>query len=210
MQIPVCLIVLKLFLIFADCAQAEVNRAILEPLSDISSLVDSGEENEGANSPVKTNGRKRKRSSFDNNHEASRESSQDQTLANATDAVPVQNFPPAVMTEKANPREESSIDNDKTTLGEDSDLLTNGREIHVQDLLSGKQKPKKGKRKSKKIRDEAIDPSNNAIQGEDPQLSPAEVLGGHYSNGEDEEIDEAGDEIDNELATRNEEGREYS
>lgn len=82
-----------------------------------------------------------------------------------------------------------------------------GEALSAQHTLSVKQKGKKGKRKVKKARDEAPITLNTSGPDGDTPFDTAGAVEGDYSNGDDAEMEDAGEDGEVDHTTRNEEGR---
>lgn len=82
----------------------------------------------------------------------------------------------------------------------------NGEALSAQNSLSVKQKGKKGKRKVKKTRDEAPTTLSTSGADVDAAFEIGGAVEGDYSNGDDAEMEDAGEEGEVDHTARNEEG----
>ena len=160
--------------------------------SDISSLADSGEEIGKALSTTPSSPRKRKRSSFEEDSLSDHEPST--RLFSDTTTTLVENAFPDVSAEEDN--QEANMD------------------LHGSDNLSRKAQQyaptrdnyQKGKRKVKKIRDDQNEETGDTFTGTVLRTEQREGHEAGYSNGEDMEVDEAGDVPEADNLVKTEEG----
>lgn len=103
-----------------------------------------------------------------------------------------------MVNENQKPRSESRIP-----------LTNDGEAPSAQHPLSVKQKGKKGKRKVKKARDEASSTLNASGPDIDAPFNNVGAADGDYSNGDDAEMDDAGEDGEVDHTARNEEGSAY-
>lgn len=104
----------------------------------------------------------------------------------------------------------ASVEVDRKPRSESKSFAVENREAPgVQQSVPGKQKSKKGKRKSKKIRDDTSATLNPQGPDVETPLDHAVTAEPEYSNGEEVEMEDAGDEGEVELSARNEEGSKW-
>lgn len=176
-------------------------------MSEISSLADSGEENEKIATPASVSSRKRKRSSVegDNGGESGNQPVVERSAESQHEGEPLSQ---PIAAGKDN-SENSAVDVDRKSRSESKSAAAESGEVQgAQRFLSTKQKPKKGKRKSKKIRDDTSTTLNTQGPEVETPLDHAGTAEVEYSNGEDVEMEDAGDDGEVDLSARNEEGSE--
>ena len=106
--------------------------------------------------------------------------------------------------------ENSAVEVDRKSRSESKSIAAESTEaLGVQQSLSTKSKPKKGKRKSKKIRDDTSTTLNAQGPEIETPLNHAGTAEVEYSNGEDVEMEDAGDDGEIDPGSRNEEGSEW-
>lgn len=174
----------------------------------MSSLADSGEEISKATTSLSPSSRKRKRptpekDSLIGGHRETKPRVEHPTQperepVNQPITVDVEHPVPYTLDEMRKSRSGSKI-----LPAHDGDARTTGH------TSLAKQKSKKGKRKSKKVKDEG--PTALAVVNLDigAQIGHAGAAETEYSNGDDAEIDDAGEDGEIDLNARNEEGREW-
>lgn len=175
----------------------------IDQLSEITSLADSGEENEKVATSLSSSSRKRKRSSLE-----------DSPNPGETENKPRAEIPPPleehldhpITTDNENP-DNFVVDEHQKSRSESGIPPANNEEAQsAQNSLSVKQKGKKGKRKVKKTRDEAPTTLNTSGPDVDTAFEISGAVEGDYSNGDDAEMEDAGEDGEVDHTARNEEG----
>lgn len=164
----------------------------LDPTSDISSLVDSTEENENPISAVPLSPRKRKYSSVEHDSQSEQETPE-VPIAKSTKIF--RNSSAGTLVETASPIESGNEEDNHEIVADTATIPPEGLELKKssEPMLSKEQRYTKGKRKGRKIR--YGDREN--FQEEEPRAdSPSRIAETHdliESNDEDMENDDAGD-----------------
>lgn len=178
-----------------------------DPLSDISSLADSGDENGKSSTSLGPSSKKRKRSKVEDDEVGGVESEATSKVETSPQVSEYFGRPTADK-ESSNAY---AVEEPISRLGS-ATLPTSEKEgPNAQRFLSVKQKSKKGKRKGKKIKDE---PSLTSTMG--PEIENVLDIGitmeleSAQSIAEEVEMEEAGEDGETDLAARNEEACEYS
>lgn len=180
----------------------------IDALSEISSLADSGEENGKLLSSSSPKSKKRKRPSSEGGSQSGIEPRNKPTLRfpelNKEDHLHY----PTVLGQNDNSNQfvagEDQMPSDvgATSPADDNEAL------NVSQFLSVRQQNKKGKRKGKKVRDDNPAVLGSMVPSVGIQSDPNGIIEGEYSNGEDAEMEEAGDDGELDINARNEEGCE--
>lgn len=175
----------------------------IDQLSEITSLADSGEENEKVATSLSSSSRKRKRSSLEGGSNLGEPENKPQ----AEIPPPLEELlDHPITTNNENP-ENCVVDEHQKSRSESRILPANdGENVSAQLPLSVKQKVKKGKRKVKKARDEAPSALNTLGPDIDTPFDIAGAVEGDSSNGDDAEMEDAGEDGEADHTTRNEEG----
>lgn len=173
-----------------------------DPLSDISSLADSGDENGKPLNSLGSSPKKRKRSTLEDDEVGGVES---EAMSKVATSPPGEYFGrPAVDKEPSNAY---AVEEPISRLGSATLPASEKEAPGTQRFLSAKQKSKKGKRKGKKIKDE---PSlTNAVGPEIENILDIGInveLESAQSIVEEGEMEEAGEDGEIDLVARNEEG----
>ena len=178
-----------------------------DPLSDISSLADSGDENGKSSTSLGPSSKKRKRSTVEDDEVGGVESE-------ATSKVEIS---PQVSeyfgrsTADKEPSNAYAVEEPISRLGSATLPASEKEGPNAQRFLSVKQKSKKGKRKGKKIKDE---PSITSTMGPEIEnvldIGTTMELESAQSIAEEVEMEETGEDGEMDLAARNEEACEYS
>lgn len=178
-----------------------------DPLSDISSLADSGDENDKPPTSLDLSSTKRKRSTLEDDEIGGVESE-------AMSRVDISPQPSEYFGRSAaekEPSNASAVDEPISRLGSATLPASEKEGSSAQRFLSTKQKSKKGKRKGKKIKDEAsltstvVPETENVIDiGITMELESAQSIA------EEVEMEEAGEDGELDLVARNEEACESS
>lgn len=178
-----------------------------DPLSDISSLADSGDENDKPPTSLDLSSKKRKRSTLEDDEIGGVESE-------AMSRVDISPQPSEYFGRSAaekEPSNASAVDEPISRLGSATLPASEKEGSSAQRFLSTKQKSKKGKRKGKKIKDEAsltstvVPETENVIDiGITMELESAQSIA------EEVEMEEAGEDGELDLVARNEEACESS
>lgn len=177
-------------------------------MSEISSLIDSGDETGGALLLLSPSSKKRKRLSFKDSHHSGTESENavsgrySRVLDNGSLSLPGPGD--NEVNSAAYPMgEDQRPDGDGTSF-----LMNNTDGINSKRAQSAKPKSKKGKRKVKKVRDDNTRHSSPLIPDIEVQSDQADNMEGDYSNGEEAGIEDAVDDAEIDAAAKNEEGCE--
>lgn len=174
-----------------------------DPLSDISSLADSGDENGKPPTSLESSSKKRKRSTLEDDEVGGVESEAMSKLE--ISPQPSEYF--GRSTADKEPSNAYAVEEPISRLGSATLPASEKEGPSAQRFVSAKQKSKKGKRKGKKIKDEA---SLTSAVG--PELENILDIGitveleSAQSIAEEGEMEEAGEDGEIDLVARNEEG----
>lgn len=180
----------------------------IDPLSEISSLADSGEENGKVLPSSNSSSRKRKRPSSEGGSQSGIEF-RNKPLLRFPEIVKDENPPHDAAVDRENNPNPYAVSEDQTMSDVGATYPAGNNEApSAPHLLLVKQQSKKGKRKGKKVKDENSGALGSTIQGASIQSDTNGTVEGEYSNGEDAELEEGGDDGEVDTTTRNEEGCE--
>ncbi|MCJ1263141.1 hypothetical protein MMC22_003011 [Lobaria immixta] len=174
----------------------------IDQLSEITSLADSGEENEKAATSLSSSSRKRKRSSLDSLNPGELENKPGSEIP----PTPEEPLGHPITTHNESPENCVVDDHQKSRSGSRIPPANDRDALSAQHPLSVKQKGKKGKRKVKKTRDDAPTTLNASGPEADTPFDIAATAEGDYSNGDDAEMEDAGEDGEVDHIARNEEG----
>lgn len=178
-----------------------------DPLSDISSLADSGDENDKPSTSLDLSSNKRKRSTLEDDEVGGVESEAMSRME--TSPQPSEYFGrPAAGKDPSNAY---AVEEPISRLGSATLPASEKEGPSAQRFLSAKQKSRKGKRKGKKIKDEASLTSTVVPETENVlDIGATMELESAQSIAEEVEMEEAGEDGEIDLVARNEEACEYS
>lgn len=177
-------------------------------MSEISSLIDSGDDTGGAHLLLSPPSKKRKRLSFKDSHHSGTESENavserySRVLDNGLIGLPAADDK-EVNTTTYHIGEDQRPDGDGT-----SPPANNSDETNTKRAQSAKPKSKKGKKKVKKVRDDNTRHTSPLIPEIEIQPDQANNMEGEYSNGEEAGIEDAVDDAEIDAIARNDEGCE--
>lgn len=178
----------------------------LDPLSEISSIADSGEDNGKLIRSLSPNTRKRKRPSFEGGSQSDAEYG-NKPPPKSPENVGNECHIPCTDVEKNETLSLYKTEEKQKPGDTHAKFSTDEVEApNVQQFLLVKQQSRKGKRKGKKARDDTSMIPGSTSQGDGAQSDLNGNIEGEYSNGEDAEMEEAGDDGEIDTAARNEEG----
>lgn len=174
-----------------------------DPLSDISSLADSGDENGKPPTSLGSSSKKRKRSTLEDDEVGEVESE----VMSKVEISPQSSEYFGCPTADKKHSNAYGVEEPISRLGSAALPASEKECPSAQRFFSAKQKSKKGKRKGKKIKDEAsltsaMGPENENIidSGNTVELDSAQSIA------EEGEMEEAGEDGETDLVARNEEG----
>lgn len=180
----------------------------IDPLSEISSLADSGEENGKVLPSSSPSSRKRKRPSPEGGSQSGMESSNKPLLRFPQKIEHEHSLHEVAVGRDDNPNPHA-VSEDQVPSDVGATLPADSNEaLNAPHLLLVKQPSKKGKRKGKKVRDDISGALGSIISGATIQSDTNGIMDGEYSNGEDLEMEEVGDDGEVDITTKNEEGCE--
>lgn len=175
-------------------------------MSEISSLADSSEEKEKSLLPAGLSSRKRKRSNLEDRSQNGKKGGNSPGSPHIVESQ-AYNHPLAEGKERNVKAYTIEINQHPNANGATSPTI----EIEAsttQRLSSVKLKSRNGKRKGKKLKDDIFGTLSDAAPSVEAHPEPPGNLEADCSNGEDAEIEDAGDDGEIDTAARNEEGCE--
>lgn len=177
-----------------------------DPLSDISSLADSGDEHGKSSTSLDPSSKKRKRSIVEDDEVGGVEFEATSKVETSPQLSEYFGRPTA----DKEPSTAYAVEEPISRLGSATLPASEKEGPSAQRFLSVKQKSKKGKRKGKKIKDEASITSTVGPEIENVlDIGINMELESAHSIAEEVEIEEAGEDGEIDLVARNDEGCEY-